>query len=76
MVIGALRWHASKRIEIRLLWFLRKFAVRATKSTSSLAPSHSVRGTHKQIKKDKSLSKYAEFEDYKKKTWMFVPFLW
>ncbi len=32
--------------------------------------------THVQIKKDKSLGKYKEFEDYKAKTWMFVPFLW
>ena len=29
-----------------------------------------------QIKKDKSLSKYEEFEAYKKRTWTFLPFLW
>jgi len=28
------------------------------------------------IKKDKSLAKYEEFEEYKKKTWVMVPFIY
>ena len=28
------------------------------------------------IKKDKSLSRYSEFENYKKKSYKFIPYIW